>query len=105
VILTKYHVDIALSKRLVILTKYHVDIALSKRLVILTKTTDSVSLEKGKPYGREMGSEFISSPRGRDPVRLAEEEPSSRNSRLSAGGEEEGEGRVLYMGEELTTCI
>ena len=47
----------------------------------LTKTTDSVSLEKGKPYGREMGSEFTSSPRGRDPVRLAEEEPSSRNSR------------------------
>ena len=42
----------------------------------LTKTVDSVSLEKGKPFGREMGmgSEL-------DPVRLAEEEPSSRNSR------------------------
>ena len=44
---------------------------------------DSVSLEKGKPFGREMGmgSEFTPFPRGRDPVRLAEEEPSSRNSR------------------------
>ena len=47
----------------------------------LTKTTDSVSLENGKPFGMEMGSEFTSSPRERDPVRLAEEEPSSRNSR------------------------
>ena len=53
-------------------------------LVKLTKTTDSFPLEKGKPFGREigMGSELTSFPRRRDPVRLEEEEPSSRNSRV-----------------------
>ena len=49
-------------------------------LVKLTNTTDSVSLEKGKPFGMGMGSEFTSSPRGRDPERMAAEEPNSRNS-------------------------
>ena len=50
-------------------------------VLTLTNMMDSVSLEKGKPFGREIGSEFFTFPRGRDPVRLAEEEPSSRNSR------------------------
>ena len=50
-------------------------------MLTLTNIIDSVSSEKGKPFGREMGSEFLTFPRGRDPVRLAEEEPSSRNSR------------------------
>ena len=49
----------------------------------LTKRTDSFSFEKGKPFGREMGmgSEFILLPQRKDPEMVAEEEPSSRNSK------------------------
>ena len=43
--------------------------------------TDSLLLENGKPLVRlmGMGSEYTSLPRGKDPVRVASEDPNSKN--------------------------